>query len=34
MSMAIDEIGLEFSLKKQLMVNFTVVAEKLVNWND
>ena len=34
MSMAIEDIGLEVSIKQKLMVNFTVIAERLVNHND
>ena len=34
MSMAIDDVGLEPATKDQLMSNFTVIAERLVNRND
>lgn len=34
MSMAIDDIGLEATIKQKLMVNFTVVADRLVNHNN
>jgi len=34
MAMAIDEVGLASTAKDQLMGNFTVVAERLVNRND
>ncbi|MGZ8251285.1 MAG: group II truncated hemoglobin [Methylophilaceae bacterium] len=34
MAMAIDEVGLASTAKDQLMSNFTVVAERLVNRND
>jgi len=34
MAMAIDQVGLASTAKDQLMGNFTVVAERLVNRND
>lgn len=34
MSMAVEEVGLEVTTKQKLMVNFTVIAERLVNHHD
>lgn len=34
MSLAIDDVGLEASTKQKLMVNFRVIAERLVNHSD
>jgi hemoglobin len=34
MDMAIDEVGLDTQTKNQLMSNFTVIAERLVNRDD
>ncbi len=34
MSMAIDDIELEAGTKQKLMANFTIIAERLVNYND
>ena len=33
MSLAIDDIGLEITTKRKLMLNFRVIAERLVNHN-
>lgn len=34
MSLAIDDLGLEVTTKQKLMVNFRVIAERLVNHSD